>query len=111
MIESTINSTIDTKHTPELRSKLHDRYTGRLSKDSNANDSRFCSSIFIPALNTFEITNHDHDHDRLIDSDKSSSLLTGTSFDALMNSLKTMREKDLDFIIRHSGDNSIRLTN
>jgi hypothetical protein len=44
------------------------------------------------------------------DSGKGNSLLTGTSFDVLMNSLKSMREKDLDFLINNSDDSLIRVT-
>jgi hypothetical protein len=49
--------------------------------------------------------NNDHDH--LLDSGKSNSFLTSSPFDALLNSLKIMREKDLDFAVRTSDDQLI----
>ncbi|CAF0721431.1 unnamed protein product [Rotaria sordida] len=64
-----------------------------LSCGSHSNESRSHSSILIPPFNTFDIassTNNSHDH--LLDSDKNSSFLTGSSFDASLNSLKSIHE-------------------
>lgn len=78
--------------------------------ETGASSSRSRSSIIVPPLNTFDTTGSAyHGHDHLIDSGKGSSLLTGTSFDALMNSLRTMREKDLDFLIENNPDSLIRV--
>ncbi|CAF4499260.1 unnamed protein product, partial [Rotaria magnacalcarata] len=110
-IESTRHPTNDTKRTSEGDSGLQNRYTGTSSENSSTANSRCHSSIFIPPLNTLDMGHgFNNGHDHLIDSGKGSSLLTGTSFDVLLNSLKSMREKDLDFIIPNSDDNLIRVT-
>ncbi|CAF2554581.1 unnamed protein product [Rotaria sp. Silwood2] len=112
VIENIRSPTSDTKRTSEINSTLQNRYIGTPSGDDSSTISSRCRSpVFISSLNTFEITNEfNNGHDHLIDSGKSSSLLAGTSFDALMNSLKNMREKDLDFIIHNSDDSLIRVT-
>ncbi|CAF3497184.1 unnamed protein product [Rotaria sp. Silwood1] len=110
VIENTHSPTSNTKRTSEIHSTLQNRYTDTLSEDLSTTSSRCHSPIFVPPLNTFDITNgFNNGHDHLIDSGKGSSLLTGTSFDALLNSLKSMREKDLDFIIHNSDDSLIRV--
>ena len=45
--------------------------------------------------------------DHSTDSDRGSSLLQGTSFDTLLNSLKSMRDKDLDSIVRNKNESLI----
>ncbi len=83
-------------------------YTGASSHGSSTTDSRSHTPGRIPLLNTFDVTNVHHEH--LIDSGKGSSLLTGASFDILMNSLKSMREKDLDYLIHSSDDSLLHVT-
>jgi hypothetical protein len=90
--------------TSEANSGSQNRYTGR----SNTSNSRSHTPVVTPTLNKFDLTNGNHEH--LIDNGKGSSLLTGTSFDVLMNNLKGMREKDLDFLIDNSDDSLIRVT-
>lgn len=76
------------------------------SVGSSTPTSRSRSPLLIPPVNSYDTK---IDHDYIIDNDKSSSLLTGTSFDVLMNSLKSMREKDLDYLIHNSDDSLIRV--
>lgn len=111
-IESLHNLENDTRrHTSEGDSGLQNRYTGALSEGSCTPNSRCRSPAFVPSFSTLDTTNgHHNGHDPLIDSGKGSSLLTGTSFDVLLNSLKTMREKDLDLITQSSDDNLISVT-
>ncbi len=99
-----IESTSDSEHRSEANSGSQNPYTGTSSKESSTATSRSHTPVTIPPLNT----NGRHDH--LIDSGKGSSLLTGTSFDVLVNSLKTMREKDLDILIHNSDDSLIHVT-
>ncbi|CAF3544250.1 unnamed protein product [Rotaria sordida] len=111
IIEDTHNLTGDITRTSKVNSILQNRYIGSSSGGSNTISSRCRSPVFVPSLNTFNITNEfNNGHDHLIDSGKGSSLLAGTSFDVLMNSLKSMREKDLDCIIHNSDDSLIRVT-
>jgi hypothetical protein len=58
--------------------------------------------LLLPTFGTAASTNI-NEHDR----DKDSPLLSSSSFDALLNSLKTMREKDLDFILRNGDEKLI----
>jgi hypothetical protein len=101
------NSTSDSERISEANSGSQNPYTGTSSRSSSTPSSRSHTPVVISSSNKFDIKNDTHDH--LIDSDKSSSLLTGTSFDVLMNSLKNMREKDLDFLIHNSDDSLIRV--
>jgi hypothetical protein len=55
------------------------------------------SSTALPVVNTF-----DSDH-RVHPIETNKGLLSGTSFDALMDSLRRMREKDLDIIIENGS--------
>lgn len=41
------------------------------------------------------------------DTEKENSAYPTASFDALLNSLKNMREKDLDFLVRNTDDKLI----
>jgi hypothetical protein len=105
LTDITSNLTSASARTAEARSDSQTTQTGTSSRSS-----QFRSSIVIPPLSTFDMTDSLHQgHDHLIDSGKGSSLLTGTSFDALMNSLKSMREKDLDFLIQPNDDTLIRV--
>jgi hypothetical protein len=89
-------SNSDSERTSEVNSGSQNRYTGTSSDGSSTAESH--SPVLLPSLNLI--------NDHLIDSGKGSSLLTGTSFDVLMNSLKSMRDKDLDFVI-HQRDDSL----
>lgn len=80
-------------------------YRGGSSGGSSTTGSQSATPVRLPSLNN---TLGVHEHQ--IDSAKGSSLLTGTSFDVLMNSLKSMREKDLDYLIHSSDDSLVRMT-
>lgn len=95
------NLTSDSARTSEVNFTSQNPFTGTSSGSSSSNNSPSHSPVIIPPFST----NNGHDH--LFDSVKGSSLLTGSSFDALLNSLKTMREKDLDFIVRTGDDKLI----
>ncbi|CAF3394742.1 unnamed protein product [Rotaria sp. Silwood1] len=102
------NPTSDSERTSQVNSTLQNPFTGTSSGGSSSNESRSRSPILIPPFSTFDTassTNNGHDH--LLDSGKGSSFLTGSSFDALLNSLKNMREKDLGFIVRTVDDKLI----
>ncbi|CAF3919812.1 unnamed protein product [Rotaria sp. Silwood2] len=102
------NPTSDSERTSQVNSTLQNPFTRTSSAGSSSNESRSRSPILIPPFSTFDIassTNNGHDH--LLDSGKGSSFLTGSSFDALLNSLKSMREKDLGFSVRTSDDKLI----
>ena len=96
-----IDSTIDT----DGHSGSQNAYTGGSSGGSSTTGSQSATPVRMSSLNN---TTGVHDHH--IDSSKGSSLLTGTSFDVLMNSLKNMREKDLDYLIHSSDDSLVRMT-
>jgi hypothetical protein len=105
---STSNPTSDSERTSQVNSTSQNLFTRTSSGGSSSNGSRSRSPVVIPPFSTFDTasgTSNGHDH--LLDSGKGSSLLTGSSFDALMNSLKSMREKDLDFVIRTGDDKLI----
>jgi len=111
VIENTSTPTSDSERISEVISRSQNPYTRTLSGGSITSYSRTRSPILISPLNTFHKTNDiNNHHDHLIESSKSSSLLTGTSFDVLMNNLKSMREKDLDSIIHNNEDSLIQLT-
>ena len=66
------------------------------------------SPILLPPFSTLNVDGSlSLAHDQLLDSGKGSSLLTGLSFDTLMNSLKSMRERSLDFVVRAADDQLI----
>lgn len=71
----------------------------------SANDSSTSSDSYSP-LPTLPSTNF-NDQNYFLDNRTSSSILAGTSFDALLNSLKSIREKDLDFVVRTTDDQLI----
>lgn len=66
------------------------------------------SPILLPPFSTLNADGSlKSTHDQLLDSGKGSSLLTGLSFDTLMNSLKGMRERSMDFTVRPADDQLI----
>ncbi len=83
------------------------QFTGTSSEGSSLNNSRPHSPILLLPTFASASSTSNNIHDRVFDSEKDSPLLTGSSFDALLNSLKTMREKDLDFILRNGDDKLI----
>ncbi len=103
-----IENTTDSERISAANFGSQNPYTGASSEGSSAAVSRSHTPGRISSLNTYNVTNGLHEH--LIDSGKGSSLLTGTSFDVLMNSLKSMREKDLDYLIHSSDDSLIHVT-
>lgn len=48
-----------------------------------------------------------HANGNFSDTEKENSSFPTASFDALLNSLKNMREKDLDFLVRNTDDKLI----
>jgi hypothetical protein len=106
VLESTSNPTSESEHISDVNSGSQNAYTRTSSSGSSTPVSRSRSPVSIRRFNSFDIKNG---HDYLIDSDKGNSLLSGTSFDVLMNSLKSMREKDLDYLIHSSDDSLIRV--
>ncbi|CAF0902470.1 unnamed protein product [Rotaria sordida] len=102
------NPASDSERTSQVNSTLQNPFTRTSSGGSSSNESRSRSPILIPPFSTFDIaSNTNNVHDHLLDSGEGSSLLTGSSFDALLNSLKNMREKDLGFILRTGDDKLI----
>ncbi len=81
------------------------QFTVTSSGGSSLNNSRSRSPVLLPTFDTGDNTSNGHDH--FLDNGKDNSLLTGSSFDTLLNSLKTMREKDLDFILRNGDEKLI----
>ena len=77
--------------------------TEQISQNPSSRGSSSNHSPSTTPLHAFDLANHDH----LLDNEKDSSLLIGSSFDALLNSLKTMREKDLNFLVRNSDEKLI----
>jgi len=76
------------------------------SEHTLENKSNTTSQSETPPVELSPLKSYDH----YFDSGKGSSLLNGTSFDVLMNSLKTMREKDLDYLIEQSDDSFVHVT-
>ncbi|CAF3748329.1 unnamed protein product [Adineta steineri] len=110
VIGNTSNPTSDSEHISEVISRSQNPYTRTLSGGSLTPYSPTRSPLSMSLLKTFDKTNGTHnDYNHSPDIGKSSSLLTGTSFDVLMSNLKSMREKDLDLIIHNNDDNLIRL--
>ena len=103
-----IESATDSERISEANSGSQHPYTGGSSDGSSTTGSRSPTPVRLSSLNPYDTTTGVHEH--IIDSSKSSSLLTGTSFDVLMNSLKSMREKDLDYLIHSSDDRLVRMT-
>lgn len=101
IIENTSNPTSDSEHIPRSQNP----YIRTLSGDSITPSSRIRSPILTSPLRTYHQPNG-----HLIDSAKSNSLLTSTTFNVLMNNLKTMREKDLDSIIHNNDDSLVQVT-
>lgn len=110
-IGNTTNRLNDTKSVSEINSILKVQLANTSSESPSTTESRSRSPVFVPSLNTFDVNNGSHNsYHHLKDSGKGSSLLTGTSFDTLMNCLKSMREKDLDVLIHKNDDSLIRVT-
>jgi hypothetical protein len=105
------NLTSDSERTSQVNFTSQNPFTGTSSGGSSSNHSHSHSPLLIPPLNTFDrASSTSNGHDRLFDNGKGSSFLTGSSFDALLNSLKTMREKDLDFVVRTGDEKLIPVT-
>lgn len=66
-------------------------------------DSERTSSEISSANNRFP----SHSNGNLFDYEKENSSFPTASFDALLNSLKNMREKDLDFLVRNTDEKLI----
>jgi hypothetical protein len=67
------------------------------------------SPFHLPPFSSFDMSNtssNDKDESRL-NSGQTMSLTSMSSFDALMNSLKTIREKTLDYAVRCNDDQRI----
>lgn len=72
------------------------------------NRSEFSSPILLPPFSKMNLADTMKDvHDHLQDSGQGTSLFTGSSFETLMNSLKTLREKALDFPVRSTDEQLI----
>ncbi len=99
------NPTSDSERTSEVNLTSQNPFAGTSSEGSSANGSRSRSPLLIPPVDIASGASNGYDH--LFDSGKGSSLLRGSSFDALLNSLKSMREKDLDFVVRTGDDKLI----
>lgn len=73
------------------------------------NETSSTSSISSKSLSPITLpmfaTSKDPPH--FLENENSSVLLAGTSFDALLNSLKSIRERDLDFVVRNTEDKLI----
>ena len=84
----------------------------KTSEESSFRASLFASPILLPPFSRFDSRNSLKDvHDHLLDSGKGSSLFTtGSSFDTLLNSLKTMREKTFDYPLRSTDEQCIPVT-
>ncbi|CAF0858388.1 unnamed protein product [Adineta steineri] len=97
-------TTSDSEHTSQVNSALQNPFTKTSSDGSYSHHSLIRSPIHV---SSYDITNRkNHDHEHLIDHSKSNSFLTTSPFDTLLNSLKVMREKDLDFVV-HTGDDKL----
>jgi hypothetical protein len=102
--ENVSNPTSDSERTSQVNFTSQNPFTGTSSGDSSSN----VSPLHIPAFNKYDIASTaSNGQDHLFDRGKGSSLLIGSSFDALLNSLKNMRDKDLDFIVRTGDDKLI----
>ena len=89
--------------TSDVNSEGASLYTPTLREES-PRESR-SSRLSINPLPMPDRTQYYRDHST--DSDRGSSLLQGTSFDTLLNSLKSMRDKDLDSIVRNKNESLI----
>lgn len=79
--------------------------TSRSESEQTSEHAMFPSPLVLPPFCQLDIENTFKDiQDQLIDSGKGSSLFTGSSFETLLNSLKTMREKAFDYPLRSSTD-------
>ncbi len=99
------NPTSDSERTSQVNSTLQNPFTRTSSDGSSLNASLSRSPVLLPTSDMTSRINNDHDH--LLDSGKRNSFLTSSPFDALLNSLKAMREKDLDFPVRTGDDQLI----
>ena len=93
--------TSDSERTSQINSTVQNPYTGTSSSGSISNESR-SPVLVVPLTGTSDRTNMDDDH--LLNNGIGSSILTGTSFDALLNSLKNIRENDFNFVVRTRDD-------
>ncbi|CAF4178972.1 unnamed protein product [Rotaria socialis] len=107
--ENASNPTSDSERTSQVNSTLEKNpFAGTSSGGSSSNESRSRSPIVIPPFSTYDITtNTNNYHDNLLDTRKGTSFMAGSSFDALLNSLKKMREKELGFIVPTGDDKLI----
>ncbi|CAF5183923.1 unnamed protein product, partial [Rotaria magnacalcarata] len=106
--ENASNPTSDSERTSQVNSTLQNPFAGTSSGGSSSNESRSRSPILIPPFSTYDITtNTNNYHDNLLDTGKGNSFMAGSSFDALLNSLKTMREKELGFVVPTGDDKLI----
>lgn len=109
--ENISNPTSDSERTSQVNSTLPNPFAGTSFGSSTSNESRSRShSPFL--MLPFPTYNHmanstNNGQDNLPDTGKSSSCITGSSFDALLNSLKNMREKELGFVVSTGDDKLI----
>lgn len=92
----------------EPRHEVHQTADNQhLGSDTERTSSEPSSAYHSPPP-PFDVgTRPNHAHDRLFDNEKENSLFPGASFDALLNSLKSMRETDRDFLVRNSEEKLI----
>jgi hypothetical protein len=111
LIENTSNPASDSEQRPDrvLQSRNPYSLTSTAAAAAMAPGSQSRSPGLSTSLSPFGKSNGHH-HQSTDHGKSGSSLLTGTSFDVLMNNLKSMRDKDLDLLIRDNDDNLIHLT-
>ncbi|UJR28875.1 hypothetical protein I4U23_010097 [Adineta vaga] len=95
----------DSEHRSDKILRSQNRYPTTLTHSLNTPSSQSRSPMLTSSLSPFGQTNGHH---KSIENGKTSSLLSGTSFDVLMTNLRSMREKDLDLIIQNNDDNLIQ---
>lgn len=84
----------------ELTSQVH-------LDEPNGTGSLRDSPLVLPPFSTLDSTSRiDSTQEKLFDHEKAGSLLNTSPFNTLLNSLKSMRDKDLDFVV-HTGDDQL----
>lgn len=104
LTESDLTEVTSNQNSGSTRTEITETLSARTGSNSSASAAL--------QYNDMERNDSSHRvHDHLLDSGKGSSLFSGTSFDVLMNSLRSMREKDLDFLVERKDDAPIHAKN
>ncbi|UJR20732.1 hypothetical protein I4U23_023851 [Adineta vaga] len=103
------NPTSDSDRTSQMQSTCQNPFAQTSFNGSNSNQSLTHSPLLVfPPFSTIDTTDRiNSDQEQFLDNEKTNSFLATSPFHTILNSLKNMHEKDLDFVVRTGDDKLI----